>query len=185
MDRCPAQLCGSGDFLMKPKALILGGIALALLVAWGWPLRILVLRDVRDGCRVFAHVVSPGDTFSLRYTHSVKQKPVWDFYRIDAHYRIMQTQTIFPDSDFGLPSLAVGTEIYTLLPDGNGCISGMRRLIPSLQLRVERAYNNILTFGEATSVNLSQKCGDSILEMRIQNMNLIQYAFRAMKFYGE
>lgn len=156
-----------------------------MLLASVWPLRVLVLRDARGGCSVFARAVSPGDFFSLRYTHSVKQKPVWDFYMIDGRHRIIQTKTIFPDSDFGLPSLAGENETYTRLDDGNGCISGMQRLVPSLLLRVERAYNNVFTFNETTSVNLSEKRGDCILEMRIHVMTLARYAFHAMKLYGE
>lgn len=156
-----------------------------MLLAAGWPLHVLVLKDNLGGCPAFARVVSSGDSFSLRYTHSVKRKPVWDFYVIDAHHRIIQTKTVFPDSDFGLPSLAVGSETYTLLDDGNGCISGMQRLIPSLQLRVERAYENTLTFNGTLGIDLPQKCGDCILTMRIQAMNLIQYVFQAIKFCGE
>lgn len=117
--------------------------------------------------------------------HSVKKKPVWDFYIIDERYEIMEYKTVFPASDFGLPSRAVGNETYTMLADGYGCISGMRRIIPALMLRVERAYDNIFTFNETATRNLSQTLGDCVVDMHIQKMNLIQYTFHVKERYGE
>ena len=169
---------------MKPKMLILGAVASALLLAWCWPLHVLALRDTRTGRWVFLRVVSPGDAFTLSYTHSVKRKPVRDFYIVGERFEIIQNKTIFPDSDYGLPSRAVGKETYTLLADGNGCISGMQRLIPSLLLRVERAYNNTFIFNETLTLNLSQKLGDCVVDMQIQNMNPIQYTFQVLKFHA-
>ena len=134
---------------------------------------------------VFGRIVSPGDVFTLSYTHSVKLKPVWDFYTIGEHYEIMQNKTIFPDSDYGLPSRAVGTETYTLLPDGNGCISGMRRLIPSLLLRVERAYNNTFTFNDRLTLDLPRKAGDCVIDMHMTRVSLFQYAFEVFNSYGK
>lgn len=170
---------------MKPKLLMCLAIASVLLIIWHWPLRVLVLCDTHSGCLVFCRAVSPGDEFSLSYTHSVKLKPVLDFYVVGEHYEIIQNKTIFPDSDYGLPSRAVGQETYTLLPDGNGCISGMRRLIPSLLLRVERAYDNTFTFNESMTLNLSRKLGDGIIDMHISDMNPFQYVFQVPKFHCE
>jgi hypothetical protein len=170
---------------MKHKILICLAMALLLSVVWCWPLHVLVLCDTRDGRLVFGRIVSPGDVFTLSYTHSVKLKPVWDFYTIGEHYEIMQNKTIFPDSDYGLPSRAVGTETYTLLPDGNGCISGMRRLIPSLLLRVERAYNNTFTFNDRLTLDLPRKAGDCVIDMHMTRVSLFQYAFEVFKSYGK
>lgn len=170
---------------MKPKMLMCLAITSVLLILWHWPLHVLVLRDTHGGRLVFGRVVSPGDVFTLSYTHSVKLKQVWDFYIVGEQYEIIQNKTIFPDSDFGLPSRAVGQETYTLLPDGNGCISGMRRLIPSLLLRVQWAYNNTFTFNKALTLNLSHKLGDCVIDIRISNMNPFQYAFYIFKVSGE
>lgn len=172
------------DF-MKMKLFVAGGVILLLLLACEWPLHVLALKNARDGRWVFARVVSPGDVFTLSYIHSVKRKEVKDFYVIDQEYEIIQNKTVFPDSDFGLPSRAVGTETYTLQPDGNGCISGMHRLIPSLLLRVEKAYDNTLTINETPPINLSQRLGNCVVELRVHSMNPIRYAFQATMLYGE
>jgi hypothetical protein len=170
---------------MKLKAWILGAVASVLLVVWCWPLHVLALRDSRNSRWVFGRVVSPGDAFTLSYTHSVKRKPVRDFYIVGEHYEIIQNKTIFPDSDFGLPSGTVEKETYILLADGNGCISGMQRLIPSLLLRVERAYNNTFIFNETLTLDLSQKLGDCVVDMQILNINPLQYIFQFIKLHWE
>lgn len=171
---------------MKPKVLwMAGGAVLALLLTCGWTLRVLVLEETHTGRWIFARAVSPGDAFTLRYTHSVKRKPVWDFYIIDDHHEIMQYKTIFPDSDFGLPSHAAKEETYTLLADGNGCISGMRRMIPALRLRVERAYDNIFSFNDSTILNLSHDPGDSVVDLHVHHIGLLHYTFQATRIYGE
>jgi hypothetical protein len=72
-----------------------------------------------------------------------------------------------------------------LLSDGSECISGMQRPIPSLLLRVERAYNNTFTFKEAQSLNLSQILGDGLMEMRVHRSNPIQYTLHVLNSYGE
>ena len=108
-----------------------------------------------------------------------------DFYIVNEYYEIIQNKTIFPESDFGLPSRAVGKETYTLLADGNGCISGMQRQIPSLLLCVERAYDNTFVFNETLTLNLSQQAPDCLIDMQIHNMNPIQYAFQILKRYAE
>jgi hypothetical protein len=173
------------DFSRISKLLILGAVGSVLLSVWCLSLHVLVLRDTRGGRWVFGRIVSTGDEFTLSYTHSVKMKPVWDFYIVGEHHQIIQNKTIFPDSDFGLPSRAVGKESYSLLPDGNGCISGMQRLIPSLFLRVERAYNNTFVFNETVTINLSQKLGDCVIDMHISKMNPFEYIFQVIKLYWE
>ncbi len=168
-----------------PRVWIAAGIGLLLLLSLGWPFHVLALRDARSGHQIFIHPVSPGDTFTLCYTHSVKHKPVWDFYVVGDHYEIVQSKTVFPDSDYGLPSHAVGNEKYTLLPDGYGSISGMHRSIPYLQLRIERAYDNTLTFNNTLTLNLAQKLGDCVVDMRIRNTSPLLCVFQAMNLYGE
>ena len=167
------------------KKLLLVGIAFALLAGWGWPLHVLGLRDSLTGRWVFASVVHPGDTFALGYTHSVKRKPVWDFYTVDEHYHIIETKVIYPGSGFGLPSGAQRDEIHSLLADGNECISGMHRLIPFALLRIERAYNDLFTFRETLTLNLSQILGDCVVDLRIHRSNPIQFTFQLVSSYGE
>jgi hypothetical protein len=175
----------NAEDLLRRKLPLLSLIALTLLLGWGWPLRVLGLRDDRSDRWIFARVVYPGNTFALGYTHSVMLKPVWDFYTVDEHYQIIQNKVVFPGSGFGLPSEARGDEIHTSLADGNECISGMRRLIPAVSVRVERAYNNTFTFGETLTIDLSQLLGDCVIDMRIHRSNPIRYTLQALGLFGD
>jgi hypothetical protein len=107
---------------------------------------------------------------------------VWDIYRIDEHYRIIQRETIFPGTGFGLPCQTDDGETYTLRSDGNGHISNMQRLIePGLLLRIEQAYDNVFTFNESGNLNLSQTIGDGVVNLSIRHLSPLQWAVGIMR----
>ena len=170
---------------MTAKRLVGCVAALALLAGGLWPLHVLGLREIRSGRWVVARVVAPGDAFALGYTHSVKLKPVWDHYTVDAHYRILQTKVVFPGSGYGLPSETAPGEVHRLLPDGYESIDDMQRPIPQLALRVERAYRNTFVFNEAPPLDLSNAIGDGVLDMRIHESNPIQLLLRILSANGD
>jgi len=160
-------------------------VALGLLAAGLWPLHVLQVLEPRTGRWLIAQVVAPGDGFALSYTHSVVHKPVRDYYTVDPQFRIIQTQTVYPGTGFGLPSEAGPGEVHRLLPDGSECIAGMRRLIPQLVLRVERAYHNTFTFNDAPPVELADLCGDAPLELRVHATNPIRLCIHILGTYGD
>jgi hypothetical protein len=160
-------------------------VALVLLTAGLWPLHVLQVREPRTGRWLIAEVVAPGDGFALSYTHSVVRKPVRDTYTVDPDFRIIQTQTVYPGTGFGLPSEAAPGEVHRLLPDGSECIAGMRRVIPQLVLRVERAYHNTFTFNDAPPIELADLCGDVPLELRVHSTNAIRLCIHILGTYGD
>ncbi|MBN2438437.1 MAG: DUF1850 domain-containing protein [Deltaproteobacteria bacterium] len=123
----------------------------------------------------------PGDTFSLRYTHSVYRRPVWDIYFIDSRYRIILEETVFPAYGYGLPFSTAKNQVFRVREDGNFSISNIKRPIPSLHLRVQRQYGNTLTFNGKTTLDLSSGFGNGVIEVKIQEFNRIQYLYREMK----
>jgi len=165
---------------------LIGCLAALVLAAGGlWPLHVLGFRDLPGGRWRVTKVVAPGDAFALGYTHSVKQRPVWDYYTVDTGFRIIQTKTVFPGTGFGLPSEVGPGETHTLLPDGSDCIDGMHRPVPQLALRVERAYRNTLVFGDAAPIDLSDLAGDGVLDMRIHRSTPIQLTIHFLSAYGD
>jgi hypothetical protein len=150
-------------------------ICLVLGSLWFYPVHVLSLRNIEDGSWIFYKQVRPGDTFSTRYTHSVKHRPVWDVYYIDQDYRMMLEETIFPGYGYGLPYLTNGDEIFSQRQDGNYSISNIKRHIPSLFLRVERPYDNIFTFDTQAGINLSSLIGDGVVDMRVITVSALTY----------
>jgi len=150
-------------------------ICLALAGLWLYPVHVLSLKNMEDGSWIFYERIRPGDTFSTRYTHSVKHRPVWDVYYIDGDYRMMLEETIFPGYGYGLPYLTNGDEKFSQREDGNYSISNIKRHIPSLFLRVERPYDNTFTFGKRHGINLSALMGDGLVEMRVITVSALTY----------
>jgi hypothetical protein len=146
-----------------------------------WPLHGLGLRDAKDNRWIWLVAADPGDTFSIRYTHSVYQRPVWDIYFIDSRYRIILEETVFPAYGYGLPFSTEKDQVFRVRKDGNFSISNIKRPIPSLHLRVQRQYGNILTFNGKTTLNLSSGVGNGVIEVKIHEFNRIQYLYRGMK----
>ena len=163
------------------KKVVLTVIFIALLGFGLWPLHGLGLRDAKDNRWIWLAVADPGDTFSLRYTHSVYQRPVWDIYFIDSRYRIILEETVFPAYGYGLPFATAKGQVFRIRGDGNYSISNIKRTIPSLHLRVQRQYGNILTFNGRTTLNLSSSVGNGVIEVKIHEFNRIQYGYQEMK----
>jgi hypothetical protein len=163
------------------KKFVLTFVFMALLGFGLWPLHGLGLRDAKDNRWIWLTVADPGDTFSLRYTHSVYQRPVWDIYVIDSRYRMILEETVFPAYGYGLPFATAKGQIFRVREDGNFSISNIKRTVPSLHLRVQRQYGNILTFNSKTTLNLSSSVGNSVIEVKIHEFNRIQYWYQEMK----
>jgi hypothetical protein len=163
------------------KKVVLTVFFIALLVFGLWPLQGLGLRDTKDNRWIWLAVAHPGDTFSIRYTHSVYQRPVWDIYFIDSQYRMILEETVFPAYGYGLPFATEKGQVFRIREDGNYSISNIKRPIPSLHLRVQRQYGNILTFNSKTTLNLSSSVGDSVIEVKIFELNILQYFYQKGK----
>lgn len=165
---------------MKKKVVLT--LFFAVLMGFGlWPLHALGLRDVKDNRWFWLVTADPGDTFTIRYQHSVYQRPVWDIYFIDSRHRMILEETVFPAYGYGLPFATAKDQVFRVRADGNFSISNIKRHIPSLHLRVQRQYDNILTFNGKTTLNLSSSVGDGVIEVKIHAFNRIQYLYQEIK----
>ncbi len=139
------------------------------------PVHVLQARDQKTGRCVFSQLVAANDIFSLRYTHSVKQKYTWDIYTVDKNYHIVQTATVSPGTGYGLPCITNLSEKFSITKDGYFKISNMQRPVESLALRVGKAYDNILEFNSTSTVNFSQTFGSGVLLIGIYETNLFNH----------
>ncbi|MBW2146904.1 MAG: DUF1850 domain-containing protein [Deltaproteobacteria bacterium] len=144
--------------------LLVLGIAVA-----GYPLNVLVLSNNDE--IISLQVVKPNDTFLLGYFHSVALSDVWERFVIDADYRIVLTETMFQGQGAGLPSSLSDGEKLTR--DGRWFrITGMRRIVPSLYWRVETRWHNRFRFNNEQEQDISSCVGDSLVLIRVQQMNV-------------
>jgi hypothetical protein len=118
--------------------------------------------------------VEPGDSFQLRYLHSIALSDVWEIFQIDSEYRIVLTETRFQGQGAGLPyNLAPGER---LTREGRWFrISGMKRVVPSISWTVQKEWRDRFRFKEEPEINFSSLVGDSLILIQVQKINLIQW----------
>ena len=157
---------------MMKKGLPFLLLALALMVLL-WPVHILVIEDARSGTVVWRRLIQPGDRFVMMYRHSVELCHVRDYFQIDGKHRLVLDETVFPSSNTGLPAVLGDGE--RLVRGENGFrISNMRRVLPAVEVWVDRRYDNALLFGE-NRVNLPELAGDTLLRLHTRKVLRAEY----------
>ncbi len=156
------------------KAKILVIATAALVAALGIvPVHVLQIDALRDGKTVFVEIVRPGSKFALGFVHSVELSPVWDYFRVDDSYRIVLYETAIRSFNTGLPSTLMGEE--KLHREGDGFrISGVNRILPSIDLQVHEKTENTLKVGD-DSLKLYSLAGNTLLRISIREACLGQY----------
>jgi len=78
-------------------------LLLLVLVAF-FPLSSLEVRDLDENKPLFISPVTKGETFEIRYIHSVEKIPVAGIFRVNDGNRIEVVESIFSSYGAGLPS---------------------------------------------------------------------------------
>lgn len=155
------------------KGRVIAAFLVVLLTTSFIPVHCLEIEELRKGSVLFVHAVSPGDSFTIGYKHSVELCSVWDYYRIDEKFRIILYETTFPSCNTGLPVAPSENEIFH--HDGDSFrISNMNRVIPSISLWVNEMYDNTITIGDKTS-KLYSLAGDTLLGVEIKKETAIGF----------
>jgi hypothetical protein len=160
--------------VMMKKGLpyLLPALVLMVLV---WPVHCLVVEDAKSGTVVWCCLIQPDDRFVLMYRHSVELCHVWDHFQIDGKYGLVLDETVFPSSNTGLPAVLGDGE--RIVRGENGYrISNMRRVLPAVELWVDRLYDNTLMFG-AQKVSLPELAGNTLLRLQTKKVILAEFAY--------
>ena len=160
--------------MKKGKILVI--VAAALIAALGFiPVHVLQIDALREGSPVFVRIVRPGNEFALGFIHSVELSPVWDYFRVDDSYRIILYETAIRSFNTGLPSTLTGEERLHRERDGYR-ISGMNRVLPSIDLWVHEKTDNTLKVKD-DSLKLYTLAGNTLLKIRIRQTRLGEYLY--------
>jgi len=145
-------------------------VAAVVLAAGFFPLHVLEVRQSGGAGRiVLLQRVSPGDTFTLSFVHSVEKSEVTDYFRIDDGYRIILYQTAFGSLNAGLP--AVVSEGEVLERTGRGFrLSNMRREMPEIRLQVTEAWGGTLAV-KGSEVFLPALAGDGPVTISVERVS--------------
>jgi hypothetical protein len=78
-------------------------LILLVLIAF-FPLSSLEVRDIEDNRVLFMSPISKGETFEIRYIHSVEKIPVAGIFEVGDRNRIEVKESVFSSYGAGLPS---------------------------------------------------------------------------------
>jgi len=147
------------------------------LVAASTGLQVLTLRD-HDAIR-FIRAVEPGETFLLKYLHSVSLTDVWERFAIGADDKLVLTETRFKGQGAGYPTdLSAGE---TLVREGGWfIITGMHRKIPLLYWRVQTPWRNRIRFESEPEIDLSRMVGEALILIQVEEMKAIAWAYHRL-----
>src|SRR5512137_1353966 len=165
---------GCPVFMKKGKILFI--MAAVLIAALGSiPFHVLQIDVLKEERPVFIRIVQPGNEFALGYIHSVELSPVWDYFRVDDSYRIILYETAIRSFNTGLPSTLTGEE--KLHREGDGFrISGVNRVLPSIDLQVHERTDNTLKVKD-DSLKLYSLAGNTLLRISIRKACLGEYLY--------
>ena len=154
--------------------------ALLALAAGFIPLHALEVRQSGVAGRVvFLARVTPGDTFTLSFIHSVEKSEVTDYFRIDDDHRIILYQTEFGSLNTGLPAVVSDGETFSRTERGFR-LSNPGRVLPEIQLWVHEDHGGSLAMGGKV-FSLPALAGNGLLRIstrRIFAWELLPLALR-------
>ncbi len=165
----------------KKRIIILFSIA-ALFFFSLIPFHVLRIEAAKKNRTVFVHTVRPDYSFSTSYIHSVELCPVREYFKIDNTFRIVLYETTFSSCNTGLPTTLSGDEKF--YDDGTHLrISNMHRILPQLDLWVNKKYDNTLTLGDGGILKLPSLAGDTLLRVTVERLTFLEFLYLKARIF--
>jgi hypothetical protein len=139
------------------------------------PTREALVFQFQNSGHVLAYIpISKGDTFQIKYTHSIHLSDVVDSYTVTNKGQIKQYELMYEDFAVGMPSNASDGEIFQQ-ENGKYYLKNMNRVFSSFDLRVGKVRaNHTLTY-EQMEYPLSRYIEPgSWVRIKIERINLWQ-----------
>ena len=106
---------------------------------------VLIIEEVKGDRIIYQSLVEQGQEFAIKYTHSVENTPVWDYFKV-AGTEIILTGTKYMSYGAGLPFLK--KDDYSL-EDDKFIIEEINKRLNEIPLRVsDYAKHKLLINGE-------------------------------------
>ena len=165
---------------MKARKIAIAGLVVAILGCGFYPLHVLKIDALRKNETVYVRVVQPDDRLIIGFIHSVEHCPVRDYFTIDRAYRLVLRETTFASSNTGLPYYCRPGE--TFANEGTQFRLSNRHIVfSSIDLWVDRKYDNVLLFGNEKELQLPSLAGDTLLRVGITEITAAHYLFLKAK----
>ena len=164
------------------KRILAASVLLAVAAVFFLPFRQVLAFE--KGGQVAAYIpISQGDTFAIRYTHSIHRSEVEETYQVLADGTIEQIALTYEDTAVGMPANAAPGETFTLR-NGKYYITGMERKFPSIWLSVGRVIANHRVVYQGKTVTLKTVIPPgSIVCIKVTRLSLFQ-CWKGVKLFG-
>ncbi|MEA3486290.1 MAG: DUF1850 domain-containing protein [Thermodesulfobacteriota bacterium] len=163
----------------KKRIIILSSIA-ALFFFSLIPCHVLQIEAARENQTVFIRIIRPDYRFSTGYIHSVELSPVREYFKIDKNFKIVLYETTFSSCNTGLPTTLSGDEEFYNVGT-HLRISNMHRVLPELNLWVNKKYDNTLILGNGEILELPSLAGDTLLRVAIEKLSFLEFLYLKVK----
>ncbi|OQP07497.1 hypothetical protein B1690_02910 [Geobacillus sp. 46C-IIa] len=164
------------------KRVVAISVLLAAAAVFFLPFRQVVAFE-KEG-RVAAYIpISQGDTFAIRYTHSIHRSDVEETYQVMADGTIEQIALTYEDTAVGMPANAAPGETFTFR-NGKYYITGMERKFPSILLSIGRVVANhrVVYKGKTVALKTVIPPG-SIVRIKVARLSLVQ-CWKGVNLFG-
>jgi hypothetical protein len=150
-------------------------IFLLIIIAMYIPFKqaLVFVQPERDDILCYVPM-SAGDTFKIKYTHSIHLTDVIESYQITKHNEIRQYELEYEDFAIGMPSEVAEGEHFEM-KDGKYYIKNMNRTFENFLLRVGKVRANHTFIQGDVSFPLSRAIEPGTrVRIQVKKMNLIQ-----------
>jgi len=169
---------GKGRSMMKRKfvnLLFLIPFILFIFLLLFIPISDALVFQYQNSGNTLAYIpISEGETFQMKYTHSIHLSDVVESYEITNDRQIKQYELMYEDFAIGMPENASEGEIFEQ-KDGKYYLKNMDRRFPSFDLRVGKVRANHTVIFEGKEYPLSRVIEPGTwVRIKIERINLWQ-----------
>ena len=146
-----------------------------ILILLFMPMKECLVFQFQNSGHVLAYIpISKGETFQMKYTHSIHLSDVVDRYLITESSQVKQFELIYEDFSIGMPAHASKGETFER-NNGKYYLKNMNRVFPSFDLRIGKVRANHTLIYQEKEYPLSHYLEPGTwVRIKIERINLWQ-----------
>jgi hypothetical protein len=159
----------------KRSLLLLALIFTFILILLFTPMKECLVFQFQNSGHVLAYIpISKGETFQIKYTHSIHLSPVVDSYLVTEYGEMKQYELMYENFSIGMPANSAVGETF-VQKSGKYYLKNMNRVFPSFDLRVGKVRaNHTLIFQEKEYPLSNYLEPGTWVRIKIEKINLWQ-----------
>ena len=138
----------------------------------------LILLNVNTNEIISIFKVSPEDTFSMQWIHSVELEPWTELFSVDEELSIILTATKFKAFGAGVPHI-IGNK--TIAEDGFITFSEINKTMPSIIYGISTTSKHTFTFNNSTLKLYQHVASDTPVKIFAEKIALYEYMLEKLK----